>query len=445
MISVRDYLAQLRHFFSTDIWSIPLDTAPRHRSIAVRYTRIILLSARGFVEDKCQLRASALTFYSLLSIVPVAALAFAIAKGFGFEKMLENQIMARVPGQTVAVEKVIAFSHALLQSTKGGLLAGLGIVLLLWTILKVLSHIEASFNDIWGVQESRSLSRKISDYLAILFISPILIIVSSSITVFVMTQVTTIVERISLLGFISPLIFFALKLLPYILIWILLTFVYTIIPNTTVHFRPALIAGIIAGTTYEITQWLYIHFQVGTAKYNAIYGSFAALPLFLIWLQVSWLIILFGAEISFAHQNIDTYEMESESLHISTATKRCLLVYVSHLVVDTFARGEKPLTAPQIAHRLEQPIRLTRAIIHDLTESGIFSQIKTESDKEYAYQPARDIGTLTIRSVISAVEENGDDTVSLVPSETLENISGTLASFEEALTASPENRLVRDL
>jgi len=441
----RAYLTRLRHFFTTGVWSIPLDATSWHRSIAVRYARIFVLSLRGFMEDKCNLRASALTFYSLLSIVPVAALAFAIAKGFGFETMLENQIMARLPGQAAVVEKIVVFSRALLQSTRGGLLAGLGIVLLLWTVLKVLSHIEASFNEIWGVHESRSLVRKISDYLAILFISPILIIVSGSVTVFVMTQVTTIVERISLLGFISPLIFIALKLLPYILIWILLTFVYIIIPNTTVHFISALTGGIIAGTTYEIVQRFYILFQVGTAKYNAIYGSFAALPLFLIWLQISWLIILFGAEIAFAHQNVDTYEMEPEDLHISAAMKRRLLLYIAHLVVGTFARGEKPLTAPLIACRLEIPIRLTRSIIHDLTESGIFSQIKTENDKEFAYQPARDIGTLTVRSVIDAVEKNGDDEINLAPSETLGNISGTLASFDDVMAASPANRLIGNL
>ncbi|HOO90878.1 MAG TPA: YihY/virulence factor BrkB family protein [Syntrophales bacterium] len=345
-------VARFIEFIKGDIWRIRLKDLPRKRSFLIKQLRIFLLSLRGFDEDKCQLRASALTFYSLISIVPVAAMAFGIAKGFGFEKRLERQLLEQFQGQEEVITRVIDFAHSLLTNTKGGVIAGVGVILLFWAVIKVLGNIEASFNDIWGIREARSLGRKFSDYLSVMLLCPILLILSSSAAVFITTQVTLIVEKISLLGIFSPLISFLLKLLPYGIVWVLFSFLYIFMPNTKVNFRSGILAGIIAGTIYQIVQFGYIAFQVGAAKYNAIYGSFAALPLFLIWLQLSWLIVLFGAEFSFAHQNVDTYEFEPDSLKISGSFKRLLSLQIAHLLVSNFAEGEKPLTATQISHRL---------------------------------------------------------------------------------------------
>jgi membrane protein len=372
-------------------------------------------------------------------------MAFGIAKGFGFEKMLERQLVEKLPGNEEITSKIIEFSHALLENTRGGLLAGMGVVLLLWAVLKVLGNIEESFNEIWGVREHRSMGRKISDYLSIMFVSPVLVIVSSSVTVTIATNIRTITEKVSLLGVISPLIFFALKVLPYLFAWVLLTFVYIVMPNTKVRFSSAAFAGIIAGTIYGVVQWFYINFQIGAAKYNAIYGSFAALPLFLIWLQVSWLVILLGAEISFAHQNVDTYEFEPESLQTSTSLKRLLSLGVAHIVIDDFAKGKKPPTASQISARLEMPIRLTRLIIHELVSSGIFSSIRTEDDKESAYQPARDIGLLTVQTILRALDKQGNENVMFLRTDEMEKISDILKEFERTLSSSPVNCLVKDI
>jgi membrane protein len=333
----------------------------------------------------------------------------------------------------------------LLENTQGGVIAGVGIAALFWTVIKVLGNIEASFNDIWGVKEPRTFVRKLSDYLSVMLLCPILLIMSSSITVFVSTQIVLITEKVALLGIISPIIYFALKLLPYCVIWILFTFIYMFMPNIKVNFKSALLAGIVAGTIYEIVQLIYINFQVGVAQYNAIYGSFAALPLFLIWLQLSWFIVLYGAEISFAHQNIDTYEHEPDSLQISVHFKKLLSLEVAHLIIVNFSKGTEPLTASQVSHTLEIPIRLVRQIIYELVESRVISETKTEELRESAYQPARDINGLTIQCVIEELEKSGDDNIPVMRTKELDVLSETLESFGVTIKKSPSNKLLKDL
>ncbi|MDY6973367.1 MAG: YihY/virulence factor BrkB family protein, partial [Thermodesulfobacteriota bacterium] len=301
-------ISKLINFITTDIWRINLKDLPRKKSFLVRQIRTMLLAMRGFYEDKCLLSASSLTFYSLLSIVPVLAMAFGIAKGFGFETLLEKELIEKLPGQETILLKVVDFSKRLLENTQGGMIAGIGVIVLLWTVIKLLGHIESSFNEIWGVRRSRPFVRKMSDYLSVMLIGPIFVVVSSSATLFITTQINRIAENTALLSMLNPLIVLMLKMLPYCLIGILLTIIYILMPNTRVKVKSGLVAGIIAGAVFVSVQWGYINFQIVIAKYNAIYGSFAAIPLFLIWLQLSWLIVLFGAEISFAIQDVGTYE-----------------------------------------------------------------------------------------------------------------------------------------
>ncbi len=208
---------------------------------------------------------------------------------------------------------------------------------------------------------------------------------------------------------------------------------------------PALLAGIVAGTIYEIVQLVYINFQVGVAQYNAIYGSFAALPLFLIWLQLSWFIVLYGAEISFAHQNIDTYEHEPDSLQVSVHFKKLLSLEVAHLIILNFSKGAEPLTASQVSHTLEIPIRLVRQIIYELVESRVISETKTEELKESAYQPAKDINELSIQYIIEELEKNGADNIPVMHTKELDVLSETLQSFEDTIKKSPSNKLLKDI
>jgi membrane protein len=372
-------------------------------------------------------------------------MAFGVAKGFGSDKSLEKQLLEKFPGQEDVLMQVTGFARSLLDETKGGMIAGIGVAVLFWIVIKLLSNIEHSFNDIWGIKESRSTARKITDYISIMLICPILIIMSSGITVFIITQITLITERFAFLGFFSPLIFFMFKLVPYCILCGAFTFIYIFMPNTKVNFKFGLIAGVIAGTTYQAAQWVYINSQVGVAHYNAIYGSFAALPLFLIWLQISWLIVLFGAEISFALQNIDTYEFEPDCSRVSSSFKKLLSLQTTHLLINNFSNGHKPLTANQISHSLEIPIRLVNQILYELVECGVAVETKTEEDQEFAYQPARTINVLTIKYVIDALEQRGTDNIPVAQTEELKTLSEMLQTFNDTIEKSPANRLLKDI
>ena len=394
-------IPKVLQFIKKDVWRIRTKKLSKTKSLLIKQLRTILLAIRGFNEDKCQLRASALTFYSLLSIVPVVAMAFGIAKGFGFEKILERLLIERMPGQEEVIQMIIGFANTFLENTKGGLIAGIGVALLFWTVIKVLGNVENSFNDIWGIKKGRTISRKFSDYLSIMLICPILLIMSSSATVIITSQVKAIMEKISLLGVLSPIIMTTLKILPYGVIWVLFTFIYIFMPNTKVNFKAGLLGGIIAGTIYQLVQWGYITFQIGAAKFGAIYGSFAALPLFLVWLQISWIIVLLGAEISFAAQNEETYEFEPDCLQVSHSFKRLLSLRIVQMCVKRFCQAEPPLRGDEIAHELEAPIRLTRELLFHLTEAHVLSEVKLEEGKVIAYQPYRDVEMLNIRNFLT--------------------------------------------
>jgi membrane protein len=438
-------LSRIIQFVKVDIWRIRLRSLPRNKSFLIKQLRIILLALRGFDEDKCQLKAAALTFYSLLATVPILAVAFGIAAGFRLQLTLKTELLNKFPGQEEALTKVFGFADSLLENTKSYLVAGIGVLLLLWTVIKALGNIERSFNDIWGVKKPRSLARRLSDYIFMILICPLLFVVSSSVTVFIAGQIKLITERIDLLGAISPLIFAVLKLFPFAVIWVLFSFVYIFMPNTRVNLRSGILAGIAAGTIYQIVQWGYINFQIGVARNNAIYGSFAALPLFLVWLQLSWLIVLFGAEISFAHQNVDTYEFEPDCLRASNRFKKLVALRITHLLLKNFCSGEKPWTATQISHKLEIPIRLVRQILFELADARIVSETVGESERAVAYQPAQCPEKYTVGYVVDALDERGSADIPVAESGELEKLSECLNTFGETIEKSPANVSLMDI
>ncbi len=439
------YLSKTGQFLKTDIWRIRSSKLSGQKSFWIRQLRIILLAIRGFGEDQCQLRASALTYYSLMSVVPVMAMAFGIAKGFGFEKLLEEKILEGIQGQEEVALQVIGFARSFLENTRGGLIAGIGIAALFWTVIKVLGNIESSFNDIWGIRTARTAGRKFGDYLSIMLICPILIIMSSSVTVLVTSQITLIVEKLAFLGPVGDAILLSLQVLPYAVIWIVFTFIYKFMPNTRVQLKSALIAGVIAGTSYQVVQLIYIYSQVGVAKYGAIYGSFAALPLFLIWLQVSWLIVLFGAEVSFAEQNVETYEFESDCLKVSHSFRELLSLNIAHLCVKKFRQAERALSADEISHELEIPVRLVRQILFELVEARVLSEVKLDDTETMAYQPAHDIEDLTITNVLNQLNQKGLNWIPLDNTGDLGKLKCRLKQFQEGIEKSPANISLKDL
>jgi len=442
---LRDKFSASSQFLKSEIWRIQARKLSRRELIYINPLRVLLLAIRRFVEDKCELRASALTFYTLLSIVPVVAMAFGIAKGFGLEKMLEAQLLAKFEAQPEVADRLLGFARSLLENTKGGAIAGVGVAVLFWSVIKVLGNIEFALNDIWGIPRARHLGRKLADYLSMMLICPVLLIIASSATVIVTTQITAMVEKLAFLGPAGGWIIFLIEFLPYTVIWFLFSFMYVFMPNTKVQLKSAVWGGILAGTIYQLTQFAYIKFQVGVSSYGAIYGSFAALPLFLAWLQLSWLIVLFGAEVSFAHQNVAAYEFAADCANLSHRFKRTVALFIAHHCVKAFVQGQNAPSAETIAQELEVPIRLVRSTLFELTEARIIAEVRRGDRAEIGYQPACPLEQLTIAKTLGALDLHGADTLPLADSPSLDKLREIVRNFDEILETAPMNLKIQDL
>ena len=427
------------------IWNTSLSEISKRKSFILKQMRIIVLAARGFSNDKVNLRASALTFYSLLSVIPVAAIAFAIAKGFGLDQNLKQMIIDKFQSEQEVLKWLLQNAENALAQTKGAYIAGVGMIILFWSVMALLSHIESSFNHIWQIGSSRPWHRKFTDYLTIMLIAPIFLILSSSITLFISTKLPDYMNNAPILDFFKPVISFLVKFAPYFLNWVALTILFIIMPNAKVKFVPALISGIIAGTILQGIQWLYIDLQFGITKLNAIYGSFAAVPLFIIWMQSSWIVVLLGAEISFANQNVSRYELESEALNISAYQKRALILMILHMIIRNFMLGEKPISASYIAANLKIPVRLARDILQDLSSANIVSIIHEHEEKERLYQPALDINRLTVSFVFSRLDKKGVEQIMVIRNKDYEKIISMLEKFDKLIAKSDANILIKDL
>ena len=438
-------LTKLIRFFTTDIWQMQLKDLTGFQSFALKQLRIVVLAVNEFIEDRCFLRASALTFYSLLSIGPVVALIFGIAKGFGLKKQLEEQVIQKIPAQEEVLNQILNYAQILLENTRGGIIAGVGVILLLWSVLKLLNHIELSFNDIWKIKQTRSLQRRISNYLAFMVIAPFLLLMYTSVPAFISSHIATLGSKFLFFEKFSPVVFDFLKLLPYLLIWGVFTFIYVLIPNTRVTFTAALVSGIVAGTIYLAVQWLYIYFQIGVARFNPIYGSLAALPLLLIWLNLGWAILLFGAEYSFAHQHVATYEYTPGASDMSPYARKLLAMKMLQLIAARFAAGSPALDLEEISRRLELPMRVTRSLLILLEESSLLTRTCSDDNEKPTYQPASDIGSWTVATVSHALEKGGNAPLPPAHQERLAGFAKVLEQFQKTVESSPENVLIKDI
>jgi membrane protein len=430
-----------------DIWHTPPSELSRRKTFLIKQLRIIVLVGRGFLDNKVMLRASALTFYTLVSIIPVVAIALAIAKGFGLDQNLESLIT----NSKVYLEyheplaPLLDSAKETIQQTKGGYLAGVGMIILFWSVISLLNQIETSFNHIWQISSSRPWYRKFTDYLTIMLIAPVFLILSSSITAFVFTEMTDFMSRAPFLGIVKSVLSLLIKFAPYFLTWIILTILFIVMPNTKVKFMPALVSGIVAGTILKLLQWLYLDLQFGISNLNVIYGSLALIPLLIIYLQISWIIILLGAELSFANQNISRYEFESEALNVSNYQKRALIVMIMHIIIENFATGEKPIGAETIAKSLKIPVRLTRDILRELSDAELVSILHEHEQKEALYQPALDINKLTVSFVYSRLDKKGSEQGIVIKNKEYERVTSMLDKFDKLMAKSDSNILIKNL
>jgi membrane protein len=442
MANVVTLFKRLSHFVNHKLWQLRLEKLDKKQGFFLKQLRIFMLAIKGFNEDNCLLKASALTYYTLFSIVPVIALAFAIAKGFGYQEDLKQQILAKFTDQEALLTQSFGYADKMLANTHGGLIAGIGVVVLIWSVMKLLGSIENSFNEIWEIKRDRTWVRKITDYLSIMLIAPVCLVLSGTITVGIKTSIEAVSS--TYVSF-SPISYVLLKLLAFSLIWAIFTFIYIALPNTKVSFKAGAMGALVAAVLFELLQWGYVASQVGVAQYNAIYGSFAALPLFLIWVQYSWYVMLFGSEIAFANQNVDHYELENDITNISDRYKRVIALLIANYVVKNFNEGKPALTAIQIAKKLDLPVRLARSIINEFTEVHIFSEVRTGTEKETGYQPGISDSKLTVKYIIDRLDEKGVNELPIENSKELAIVNSLMKDMDDVLNTTKGNMPVKDL
>ncbi len=428
-------VADLLKFFTVGIWQKKTYKSP-FVNWFVNQAKVFIFTIRNYADDSLNVRSAALTFFSVMSIVPVAAVAFGVAKAAGLDTWLKEYLYDNFGQYSEMLDKLMGFADSMLARTRGGVIAGVGVFVLFWSIVKVFGNVERAFNHIWDVKKQRSYARKVTDYLAVAILAPIIIGMSISLTFNVEKYIYELLDG----SFFLPIVRFVMNLLPFVFAWILLTVLYCLIPNTRVRFASGFKAGIIAGTVFYAFQILYVYFQSSMNSYNAIYGSFAAIPLFLIWLQTSWQIVLFGAELSFAYQNIDKYEMERESFDISYEYRKKVLVVVMHHIVVRFVEGKPLMGSEKIARDLNIPVRIVRDVLFDAENAGLIVAVVNEKKaKTMSYLPGRDIHEMTVAGVIAAVENTGRQRFTSSETKEFKAVSALVDRFDELVMASDAN------
>lgn len=449
------------HFLTYGIWRSNPETMSNRKSILYNATKTIILTIRNIKELNIPASARSLTYRTLLSIVPLLAVLFAIARGFGIENIVESSIfnlmLSRSPESEIvytapplSIDTVTLFSdelsiaeddfiderrvvqvstvnkevstesrtkelldllfqlinNSLEQAKGGGIFAGIGIMLLFYTILLLFNEIENIFNQIWQVYKGRSIGRKITDYAALVLLMPLFFILVNALNILSYPQNQTLKIIYILYPFIPRL----LDIVPYVVIILLFTVLFKFLPNTKVKFRNALIAGIITGVAFQIFQLLYLSGQLWITRYNAIYGTFAAIPLMLLWIQFSWFLTLIGAEISYAAQNVRKFSFEKETRRISRRYKDFFTLIVTSEIVKRFAYEKLPLTADELSEKCKVPSRLTNIILDNLLEINVISATPSKEDERVmAFQPAVDIHNITVNYLMSKLDKMGSE------------------------------------
>ena len=420
----------------SDVWSDTRD------NWYIKLIKTLNLTVKSFLNANLQSQAAALTYHTILALVPALAILFAIGRGFGFHNLLETQLFNYIPAQKETLDTVVGFVDAYLAQSSQGLFVGIGIALLLWTMISLMSNIEGAFNSIWGIKQGRSIWRKITDYTAMLLILPVLMICSSGLSLFM----TSTLQNLFAFDFMSPVISILLKCASYIFTWLFFAAMFMLIPNTKVKFKNALIAGVFTGTGFLILQWIFVSGQMYVSKYNAIYGSFSFLPLLLIWLQFTWVIILSGIAICYSSQSIYRFNYSDKINIISKDYRSKITLAMMAIIVRHFDNGNKAITLDDFTNKYDFPPRIAIEIIEELVEAQLVSKtILIDKDEEIGLQPAVDINKLSIAYVLNRLDNHGAS--GFVPNfnTNFSEISKALDNIESVITNNAGSSLIKDI
>ncbi len=395
---------KLIRFFTVDIWRITRGDVSPLRFLLVKVTKKLLLAVRFFTAKRVLTRASALTYSTLLAIVPICAVVFAIARGFGYSKYIEAWFREAFSTQPQVAEVIIGFVNSYLVHTQSGVILGVGLVFMLYTVLMLVSNIEDAFNEIWQVKNSRTFFRTFTDYLAMFFMFPIIIVLTSGLSIFL----ATVADYVPDFMMMDDAVRWLIDLVPYVLMSGAFIALYVFMPNTQVKLRAVIVPGILAGIAMQGLQFVYIHSQIFLSSYNAIYGSFAALPLFMLWMQISWTICLFGAELCYTSQNLDYYDYDAHAGEISHRYRLMLCALLMSRICRRFAGGNKPYSVMELRQETTIPIRFVNDLVYQLIDAKLLIAISNDGkDGEVRFMPAEDIRHMTLGVMIDRLEAQG--------------------------------------
>ena len=368
--------------------------------------RTIVLVVRGFTSKNLNDKAKSLTYSLIFAIVPILAMIVAVAKGFGVVDVIETQLNKSFLGETNMVPTIMTMVERYLETAQGGVFIGIGILILLWAIYSFFQSVETAFNRIWNVQKSRSILRQVTTYIAIVVLIPVLIVCSAGINIFVQSTIESTMHIEALHHFFHTS---GLKFLQFVMCWLLFTVMYIAIPNTKVRFLSALIPCVIMGTLFQLLQMLSVYLIALLSRTSIVYGAFASIPILLTWLQYTSLLILIGAEMSYAIQNNEQFEYEHDLNRMSRRYKDFMMLYLLSIIIKRFEADEEPMTAHELAIRDKLPIRLVNQLLSRMVETGILREVHQECNEEKRYQPALDTHKISVGMVIERTEAQGTE------------------------------------
>lgn len=407
---MKKVIQKATRFLSVDIWRIKREDVSPVRYSFYSILKKLFLAIEITTTKRIVNSAAALTYSTLLAIVPIMAVVFAIARGFGYNVYIEQWFRGSLSSQPQAAEVIVGFVNSYLVHTKSGIFLGIGLVFMLFTVIMLINNIELTFNYIWQVKKPRSLFRTITDYMAMFLLVPIVIVLTSGVSIFV----ATIANRIEGYFLIAPLIRLLIALMPYVLMSAVFICLYVFMPNTRVRLRCAFVPGVLAGVAMQGLQFFYIHSQIWVSSYNAIYGSFAALPLFMLWVQISWIICLFGAELCYTNQNLEDFAFKAKTEEISHRYRLMLSALLAAHVCSRFDKGQKPYTALELKKLTGIPIRITNDLLYELTRVNILTELSDdEKSEESRFQPAEALRHLSVGALIDRLESQGHWTLDI--------------------------------
>lgn len=396
---ISDYTAKVTRLYkyvTTGVWE---DTRDK---LSVRIVKTLNLAVRSFLDRDLQIKSMALTYSTVLAIVPAFALLIAIGRGFGFQKILESSLYAYFPSQTKAVAAALSFVDSYLTNASQGIFVGAGVLFLLWTIISLLSSIEQAFNSIWDVKHDRSFYQKVTAYIAICLLVPILMVCSSGISIF---MATTLQNQLHL-KFLTPFVNFTLEATPVLFAWGGFTLCYALIPNTKINIKYAAIAGAFGAISFQILQLLFVNGQIYVSKYNAIYGSFSFLPLLLIWLQLSWLILLSGCVLSYSLQNVFTFNFLGDVSTVSENYRRKIATIIMAILIESRKDNRQPMTVNEISMNYGLPIRIVNRIIDTFHEANLIYFVVLKGD-HIGVTPSFELSELTVGDFFKQLDNVG--------------------------------------